>query len=130
MQILTIAGNVGKDAELRKVGDDDVLNFRLAIDNGKDRNGEKRDATWYDCTIWGKRAVSLESHIVKGSKLTLSGKPTVRVHDGKAYPGITVQELTFMGGGNSRDDDAPRHRSADTGRKAPPRDDLDDEVPF
>ncbi len=128
MQILTIAGNVGKDAELRQAGGDDVLNFSLAVDNGKDKNGQKREATWYDCAIWGKRATSLQSHITKGGKLTLSGKPTVRVHEGKAYLGLTVNDLTFMGGGN-RDDDAPRQ---DTARQAPQGrgPSLDDEIPF
>jgi single-strand DNA-binding protein len=131
MQILTIAGNVGKDAELRQAGGDDVLNFSLAVDNGKDKNGEKRAPTWYDCAIWGKRATSLQSHITKGSKLTLSGRPTVRVHEGKAYLGLTVSELTFMGGGN-RDDDAPAQRRDDVARQSPlsQRSALDDEIPF
>jgi single-stranded DNA-binding protein len=35
MQHLTIAGNVGKDAELRTAGTEQVLNFSLAVDNGK-----------------------------------------------------------------------------------------------
>jgi len=105
MQTLIIAGNVGKDATLRRTqGGDAVLGFSLAVDNGKDAQGNKRESTWYDCSLWGKRAESLERHIVKGSKLTLQGTPTVRVHEGKAYLGIRVQELTFMGGGQRGDD--------------------------
>lgn len=104
MQTLIIAGNVGKDATLRRTqGGDAVLGFSLAVDNGKDAQGNKRESTWYDCSLWGKRAESLELHIVKGSKLTLQGTPTVRVHEGKAYLGIRVQELTFMGGGQRGD---------------------------
>ncbi len=105
MQILTIAGNVGKDATLRTTnGGDQVLSFSLAIDNGKDKNGSKRDATWVDCSIWGKRAESLNGHITKGSKLALSGRPTVREYEGKAYLGLSVETLTFMGGGQQSDD--------------------------
>lgn len=103
MQILTIAGNVGKDAVLRRTNSGDpVLGFSLAVDNGKDKDGNKRDATWYDVSIWGKRAESLERHISKGLKLTLTGRPTARAHEGKAYLGISVQDLTFMGGGQER----------------------------
>ena len=99
MQVLIIAGNVGKDAILRRTNSGDaVLGFSLAVDNGKDKNGNKRDATWYDCSIWGKRAESLERHITKGTKLTLTGRPTAREHNGKAYLGISVNDLTFMGG--------------------------------
>ena len=62
MMQLTLAGNVGKDAELRQTqGGDSVLSFSLAIDGGKDKNGNKRDSTWFDCSIFGKRADALRS---------------------------------------------------------------------
>ena len=101
MQKLVVAGNVGKDAVLRRTQSQDaVLNFTLAVDNGKDASGNDRPATWYDCSIWGKRGEALERHITKGKKLTLFGRPTARAHEGKAYLGITVDDLTFQGGGN------------------------------
>ena len=63
MQILIIAGNVGKDAVLRRTQDGEpVLGFSLAVDNGKDKDGNPRAATWFDCSIWGKRAEALETH--------------------------------------------------------------------
>jgi single-strand DNA-binding protein len=136
MQKLMIAGNTGKDAELRTLSNGDhVLNFSLAIDNGKDRQtGERRDSTWYDCSLFGKRAEALAPHIKKGDRLTLIGRPTVRVHEGKAYLGIWVDDLTFMGSTNRAGDD--RSTGADQGRqKAPPPaqsryDDLDDDIGF
>ena len=101
MQQLTLAGTVGRDAELRRTNSGDaVLNFSLAIDNGKDKEGNKRDATWFDCSLWGKRAEALQSYVLKGGKLTVTGRPSAREHNGKVYLGCNVQELTFMGGGN------------------------------
>ena len=127
MQILTIAGTVGKDAVLRTTqGGEPVLSFSLAVDNGKDANGNKRDATWFDCSIWGKRATSLQNHIAKGSKLTLSGRPTARTHDGKAYLGLTVNELSFQGGGQRQDDEP---RGSQGGSPAGYADD-DGDIPF
>lgn len=127
MQILTIAGTVGKDAVLRTTqGGEPVLNFSMAVDNGKDANGNKRDATWFDCSIWGKRATSLQNHIAKGSKLTLSGRPTARAHDGKAYLGLTVNELSFQGGGQRQDD---ADRGGQSGSPAGYADD-DGAIPF
>ena len=114
MQILMIAGNVGKDAVLRRTQDGDaVLGFSLAVDNGKDKDGNARPATWYDCSIWGKRAESLERHIVKGLKLALSGRPSAREHDGKAYLGISVDELTFQGSPSGERDLKPDHSGGD-----------------
>lgn len=122
MQVLTVAGRVGRDAELRhRQGGDAVLGFSLAVDNGKDRDGNKRPATWFDCAIWGNRANSLAAHIRKGDALVVTGRPTVRVHEGKAYLGVSVDQLSFMGGG-SRDDGPQQPR-----QEAPP---LDDEIPF
>jgi len=129
MQQLTIAGNVGKDAELRRTGNGDaVLGFSVAVDNGKDKNGNKRDSTWFDCSIWGKRAESLERYITKGTKVVLTGRPTAREHNGKAYLGISVNDLTFMGG-NSQGERRQDSYQAPTDQHPPVRN-LDDEIPF
>lgn len=134
MQQLFIAGNVGKDAELRRVGEQDVLNFSLAVDNGKDRSGDKRPATWFDCAVWGKRATALQSHVKKGTKLALTGRPGARAHDGKAYLSISVNELTFMGGGQSEGSSQqsnPGQQSSGYGYgSVGSLADLDDEIPF
>jgi len=139
VQTLIIAGNVGKDAELRNTqGGESVLNFTVAVSNGKDKDGNDRPATWFDCSLWGKRADSLQSYITKGCKLTVRGRPTARAHDGKAYLGLTVDDLTFMGSTGQRDDSSQRQsgkaKAADQSQRPGgygARDDLDqDEVPF
>ena len=92
MQLLTIAGTVGKDSTIRTTNSgDEVLGFSVAVSNGKDK-----DATWYDCAIWGDRARKLEQHIKKGTRLTLYGRPTARSHEGKAYLGLNVDNFTFQ----------------------------------
>lgn len=141
MQQLTIAGNVGNVKDLKTVGSDDVLNFSIAVDNGKDKNGEKRDATWFDCALWGKRAAALAPYISKGSKLVVSGRPGARAHEGKAYLSLTVNELTFMSSkadserssGGSQDDDYSSGFSTGSAKKlsgAKESYDLNDDIPF
>lgn len=132
MQKLIIAGNVGKDAVLRRTqGGEPVLGFSLAVDNGKDRDGNDRPATWYDCSLWGKRGESLSNHIKKGTKLVLEGRPTARSHEGNAYLGINIDELEFMGGGERQPrsqeperDSYGNHQPANFSR------DMDDDIPF
>lgn len=134
MQTLTLAGTVGRDAELRNTpSGDQVLNFSLAIDNGKDKSGNKREPTWFDCSLWGKRAAALAPHIRKGDKLAVTGRPLGREHNGKVYLGCNVQELTFMGGGKR--DDAGGHDAKKTAYDAQSPGgfgggDMDDEIPF
>ena len=123
MQMTMIAGTVGRDAELRKTqGGDPILSFSLAVENGKDREGNKRDATWFDCSIWGKRGEALQSHIVKGSKLTLTGRVSAREHNGKIYMQLNVNDLTFQGGGQ-------RQEQSSYGSGGTPME-LDDSIPF
>jgi len=133
MQQLIIAGTCGKNAELRQTGGgDSVLSFSLGVDGGKDKNGNKRDSTWFDCSIWGKRADALQNYITKGSKLVVTGRPTAREYQGKVYLGCSVQELTFMGGGNrDNSEQAQSSQGAPAGGygNAMPND-MEDEVPF
>ena len=135
MQLLTIAGTVGRDAELRRTQNGDaVLGFSVAVDNGKDKNGNKRDATWFDCSLWGKRAEALERHITKGKKLTLWGRPKVRAHDGKAYLGLSVDDFTFQGGGDrqqeQRNDYSGGYGCGYGEDQRQPQRDIDSEIPF
>lgn len=110
MQQLMIAGTVGKDAELRRTqAGDPVLGFSVAVSNGKDKNGNWRDSTWYDCSLWGKRAEALQGMITKGTKLAVTGRPKGREHNGKVYLGLHVSELTFMGGGSRDSNPTPEH---------------------
>jgi single-strand DNA-binding protein len=130
MEMLIIAGTVGKDAVLRRTQNDDaVLSFSVAVDQGKDKNGQKRETKWYDASIWGKRAESLQSYITKGTKLTLQGRPTAREHEGKVYMGIAVNDLTFMGG-SQRDTLQQDRGSYQEPLGADYSGDLDDEIPF
>jgi single-strand DNA-binding protein len=129
MQQLIIAGTVGRDAELRQTQNGDaVLGFSLAVDNGKDAQGNKREATWFDCSLWGKRAQALAAHIRKGDKLTVTGRPGAREHAGKVYLQCSVNDLTFQGG--NRREEQPRAQGGYGGAPAGGGFDDQDSIPF
>lgn len=122
---MTIAGNVGKDAQLRRTqGGDSILAFSIAVDQGKDKSGNKRPSVWVNCSIWGKRAESLQAYIKKGTKMVVSGRPGVNVYEGTGSLTLSVNDLTFMGGSQQRE--PVRHQEYDE----PPRNHIDDEIPF
>lgn len=132
MLSMTIAGNVGKDAQLRRTqGGEPVLGFSVAIDQGKDKSGNKRDSVWVNCSIWGKRAESLQSYITKGTKLVLTGRPGVSVYEGNGSLTLSVNDLTFMGGSQERQGGSGSRDDHGGGYEQPPqRDDLDQDIPF
>jgi len=126
MKQITIAGNIGKDAVVRRTNAGDaVAGFSVAVPDGF---GDSKRTLWFDCSLWGKRGETLAQYLTKGSRVTVAGDLSTREHDGKTYLTIRVAEVTPQGGGERRDD-APRDRpreDAGSGR----RDDLDDEIPF
>lgn len=126
MQLLTIAGTIGRDAVLRRTqSGDTVCGFSVAVDNGKDREGNRRDATWYDCSLWAKRAEALSPYLTKGTRVCITGTPSAREHEGKVYLQCRVSELTLLGGGQPS---APAQQAPD-GYGAGGRG-MEDAIPF
>ena len=120
MKSITIAGNVGKDAETRSTQNGDkVTSWTVAVE---DRQGQEKRTIWFDCTLWGKRGESLAQYITKGGKVAVSGELSTREHDGKTYLQIRAEQVTLMGGGKDREERR---------EPAPRNDDLDtSEIPF
>jgi len=64
MNSCTFVGRIGRDPELKQVGENDLLSFSLASDTGF---GDNKKTIWLDCSIWGKRAKSFQPHLKKGT---------------------------------------------------------------
>tara|TARA_S200002703_G_scaffold54934_1_gene47446 strand:- start:500 stop:826 length:327 start_codon:yes stop_codon:yes gene_type:complete len=65
---ITAYGNIGKDPELKNVGQNQVASFSLAVRTGKD------ETTWMNCAVWGKRAQTAVEYLHKGAKITIAGQ--------------------------------------------------------
>jgi single-strand DNA-binding protein len=128
MKNVTIAGGLGKDADLRTTQNGDkVLGFSVAVD---DRNGKEKTTIWFDCSLFGKRAEALAQYLTKGTRVAVSGDLGKREYEGKTYLTVKADQVTLLGGGRSEDSG---HQRQDSGYGAAPaggRDDMDDEIPF
>lgn len=104
MNVGMFVGHVGRDAKLEKTQNGKpVASFSLAIDNGKDANGQKRDPTWIKAVLWERKAEALAEHITKGKQVAISGPVHVESwidHQNQAQAAIVcnVREFTFCGG--------------------------------
>lgn len=131
MNNITIAGQLGKDAETRYLPNGDaVCNFSVADSQGKDK-----PTIWWRCSLFGKRAESLAPYLMKGQAVTVYGHVTEREYqkDGAAMKAmeIRVQDVALQGG--KRDAaPAPRQAPAPQRQTAAPAGDWDDgaDVPF
>lgn len=64
--------NLGRDSELRHLQNGTpVLNFAAAYDVGF---GDNKKTQWIDCAMFGKKAESLASYLVKGKQIQISAR--------------------------------------------------------
>lgn len=125
MNIITIAGALGKDAELRRTPNGDaVAQFSVADSQGKDKQ-----TIWWNCALWGKRGEALAQYLTKGQAVTVVGTVTEREYTDKdgvkrKAQDVRVNEVALQGG---RRDDAqkPAAKPAGSGFE-----DMDDDIPF
>lgn len=90
MNLGIFTGRIGRDAEARTLpGGDKVCNFPVAVDVG---NKTEPKTMWLDCSMWGKRGESLLPYLVKGTKITVSGR--VQVEDYKRKDGTNGYRLS------------------------------------
>ena len=74
---ITAHGNLGRDPELKEVGQSQVANFSIGARTGQD------ETTWIDCAVWGKRADVVMRFLKKGSQVTVAGQGKVRTYQKK-----------------------------------------------
>lgn len=101
MKMLTIAGNIGRNAETRHTqGGDTVTSWPVAVEG---RNGQEKTTMWFDCALWGKRGEALAQYLTKGSRVSCAGDLGTREHNGKTHLTLRVDQITLMGGGGRQE---------------------------
>lgn len=69
-----LIGRLTKDAELRYTQSNiPCATFDLAINNGKNENGEDRKADFIRCVVWEKQAENMAKYTHKGSQVAIEG---------------------------------------------------------
>ena len=118
---LSLAGNLGRDAEYRQTqGGSELCSFAVATEVGY---GDSKQTIWVDVTRWGKGAQGLAKILTKGSKVAVTGEMSTREHEGKTYIQCRADRVTIQGGSK------PSGGGNDHAY-TPPQDDLDDDIPF
>ena len=131
-------GNIGRDAEVRQTtSGDKVTNFSIGVNVG---TKSEPDTMWVDCQMWKERGEKLAPYLLKGTKVTVIGRVTLRkfvkqdgTHDASLQ--VSINDIDMHGrrenGGEQAEyerHDTPKQRQvAATQQK---RGDLDDEIPF
>jgi single-strand DNA-binding protein len=134
MNNITVAGQLGKDAEQRFLPNGDaVCSFSVADSMGRDK-----PTIWWNCSMFGTRAKALGQYLTKGQAVTVSGTVAQREYTNKdgnkrTSMDVRVNDIALQGG--KREQEEPRYQAAPEPKRAAPRpasgfDDMDDDIPF
>lgn len=132
-----ISGNLTRDPELRSTaGGTSVMSFGVAVNERRKNNqtGEWEDyPNFVDCTLFGKRAESLEQYLSKGAKVAIEGRLRYSSweKDGqkRSKLGVIVEEIELM----SRRDGEQHQAYAQQGYQQAPQVQeacYDEDIPF
>lgn len=133
---VVLVGRLTRDAELKYTNTGyPVGKLGIAINRRR-----KKDDTWVDeanffnVTVWGKTAESLQPYLTKGKQVGIEGELRQNrwEQNGQARSTVEVvasniQLLGSKGGSQNRDFQSPGN-AADTGQV--PNDDFEDDIPF
>lgn len=124
---LSIAGNVGKDAETRQTaGSSTVTSFSVAV-SGYDFKAKAKMTTWVRVAVWGKRGEQLATMVTKGSRVAVSGELSLSEYQGKTTLELKAQDVTLLGQGGQQQS---RTQGAAPAPAASAGDEFDDDIPF
>ena len=127
MNVITVAGSLGKDAEVKYLANGDAIcNFSVADSQGRDK-----PTIWWNCGLYGKRAESLSQYLTKGQAVTVTGSVSEREWTDKEgnkrkSMDVRVNDVALQGG---RKDAEPQQER----RQAPKPEPVDidsDDLPF
>lgn len=143
---VTLIGHIGRDPEIRTVGDMQVASFSLATSR---KRREQEITTWWNCAVWGKRADVIRQYVSKGDAIQVVGEPLMRKYTDKdGYEAqsldVTVSDFTLLGGrrdgsqgshsapvgGESRRRPADAHAASQAIQAPSGVQDFDGDIPF
>lgn len=134
-----LIGNIGRDAELRRVGRNEtpVLEFTVAVSDRNKKGADGRPGTeWYRVKVWGKQAETLEPYLLKGKQVYVDGTLSIQEwkdRDGKDRhtPEVNADRVVLLGsarGDESRGESRGARRDEEPAEAVPSA--GEDDIPF
>ena len=84
-------GRISSDIELRTTQSGiATCSFSVAINNGKDKDGNERPADFINCRAWRETANFISKWFQKGKMIAIEGKFKTDKYQHRSHPDVTV----------------------------------------
>ena len=101
MNLVSLVGRLTRDPELKE-GTTPVARFSVAIDRGKDKEGNDRGADFPNIVVFGKQAENCARYLEKGRQVAIQGRIQTGSYekDGKKIytTDVVADRVEFLGG--------------------------------
>lgn len=128
MNVFALIGRLVKDAELKYTASGAAIASFALASNARAKKGEEwvDEASFFDCTLFGKQAESLKAYLVKGKQVAISGRfkqDRWQDKDGgnRSKVILIAESIQLMGDGKP---------AAEAPKAAEPADTFPDDIPF
>ena len=128
MNSVNLIGRLVRDVELRQTANGkDMVNFTIAIDNGKDR-----EADFVSCQAWNHTAKFMADYLSKGDLVGIEGKLSPSSYEDKDGKMVYRQDVTaFRVNGLSYGNKENKARTNSNNELVEPKIDIsDNDLPF
>lgn len=131
MNIITVTGNLGKDAEVVDGPKGRFMTFSLA-NGAKDKDGNEV-TTWYSVRTYYSE--TMEGMLKKGARALVVGDLQVKEVNGKCFFNVFSYKIEMLGGhkeegGYQYKEQLPTSAMPKISAPAPKKPDVDDGLPF
>lgn len=104
MNKVILTGRIGRDAEVKQIGNSYNISFSLATSERYTKDGERRETTeWHNITAWGERWLKLAQYLTKGKLVTVEGRihyrESINGESKRHYTDIEMRDVELLGGG-------------------------------
>lgn len=90
MNKVILIGRICRDIETRQTPSGvDTCSFAIAINNGKDKDGNEREADFINCKAWRNTAKFISAWFSKGKMIAIEGKFKTDKYQDKNHSDIT-----------------------------------------
>lgn len=124
MKVITIAGNLGKSAEVQSNQKGEFLTFSVAVTEGSKEN---QKTTWFGCSSY---QTNIAHYLKKGTKVVVTGSLSIEEKGTKTYHNVRASHIKFWNDRKVTTQDQSEDTPESSENSGNTNQDFDEEIPF